>query len=149
MSNTLNKLIASLQFRCVNADKGCTAILQGKDRQMDRHQNVECKYVDKSKSKFKAATVNCNKCKRKLIPDGFDFKPREPHICLPEANDRFCSYHRSKESYLFTKDRLVFSDKKNSADQSNVINNSEGQQAESANSSAFNRIMHNNDSLVE
>ena len=92
---------------------------------MDRHQNVKCKYVDKSKSKFKAAKINCNKCKRKLIPDGFHFKPIEPHICHPEANDRYCSYHRSKESYLFTKNRLTFSDK-NKFDQSNVINNSEG-----------------------
>ena len=117
---------------------------------------MECQFIDKSKSKFVKATDKCNKCNLKLLPTGFDFKPKDIHICHESANERFCSYHRSKDGYLFVPERIVF-DFKDSEEQSNIINHSENFLHDSASiaSEIFEKYLNNSNysnseaSLVE
>lgn len=53
---------------------------------------------------------SCRVCNNdvKFFPKHLNLKKDSPHICIENENKRLCLTHRSKHSYLFTKERLAF-----------------------------------------
>ena len=117
----MKKIIDSFKFQCLYHTNGCQAVLEGKDFQIQKHQNLSCMFKDKKMIKdFAEAKVNCRVCKNNLnrrALTALKHKPGTPHLCDKAENDRYCVTHRSKHNYLYTKERIVFQEALENADE--------------------------------
>ena len=63
----MKKIIDSFKFQCLYHTNGCQAVLEGKDFQIQKHQNLSCMFKDKKMIKdFAEAKFNCRVCRRNL-----------------------------------------------------------------------------------
>ena len=100
INHILMKLIKSFRFKCVNHEKGCSTILSGEDFEIYKHETTECEHRDEQDI-VKPTGKNCYKCSSSI-----DLS-KKTHLCDKEQEAIFCTYHRSKDAYVFSEDRIV------------------------------------------
>ena len=89
------KLFEMLRFKCKRHEMGCKKVLKGQNFDIQKHENNECEWRHLDQLPDKDLSVNCSKCHKRLIPEGFESNDsliehivpmKKLHVCNDRQN---------------------------------------------------------------